>query len=51
MRGKGVPISGKARKKLTPWRLCIMIDLGDTANAIDIDDDIATAAIVMAQGD
>ena len=24
---------------------------GDTANVIDIDDDIATAAIVMAQGD
>ena len=51
MRDEGVPVSGKAREKLTPWRLCIMIDLGDTANVIDIDDDIATAAIVMAQGD
>ena len=46
-----MPVSGTEGKKLTPWRLCIMIDLGDTANVIDIDDDIATAAIVMAQGD
>ena len=33
-----MPVSGTARKKLT-------------ANVIDIDDDIASAAIVMAQGD
>ena len=33
-----MPVSGKEGKKLT-------------ANVIDINDDIATAAIVMAQGD